>query len=187
MQRERDPSYHQIPISEDSVQLHDRIECIVLGCRRHCGLEISSVTRVAYEKAGTDRQFIRCGISVCTREVIKGISDGRQEIQKALALRLVWRVLKVYISTHALVEHHEDGERTMHIHAIESIILDDLNDARSKVLAESAIGEERKVAILRIRPTANRQQDFEVSFRSVVSSYSEAEFGGTYRWASFSK
>ena len=37
-ERERDLPYHQVPISENAIQLCDRIECIIFGSCRHCGL-----------------------------------------------------------------------------------------------------------------------------------------------------
>lgn len=74
-------------------------------------------------------------------------------------------------SLHGLVSRIKEGKEIRNLHAVKPIIFDQLYCARNKIRPETAIGEERKVAGLGVRPTANRQQDFEVSFGLNVSLY----------------
>ena len=68
------------------------------------------------------------------------------------------------ISLHGHVVSDENDEGIRHLHSIKPIIFDQVNHARNEIFPEAAIGEEREVTVLGVRPATNRQQDLQVSF-----------------------
>ena len=50
------------------------------------------------------------------------------------------------------------------VHAIETVVFDELDSTRDERRTCGRVGDEVEVTVLRIRPTTDRKQDFQVSW-----------------------